>query len=83
LALAPPILQKQPDTLSSKNVRDGFFRSIGSFLQGSQVYTVSVPAGQYLTKSYTVTISNGQLDLGLQGQTGNGSFARINGLDIG
>jgi fibronectin type 3 domain-containing protein len=57
-------------------------QSEGIFFQGVQVDTVTSPAGQFLVKTYTVTVANGQLDLGIQGLSSLDSNARINGLDI-
>jgi hypothetical protein len=56
--------------------------TMGVSFQGTQVDSFSVAAGQYAQKTYSVTVSNGQLDLGLAGLAGSGSIARINGLDI-
>ena len=48
-----------------------------------QVDTVSVAAGQVYTKTYTVSVSDGQLTLRLKDLGGNDPSTVINGLEIG
>ena len=50
--------------------------------EGTQVDTVSTAAGQIVTKSYTVTVSAGQLDLSLQDQGGSDPNVVIEALDV-
>jgi fibronectin type 3 domain-containing protein len=51
------------------------------FIQGTEVATVSTVAGEVTTPSYTVTVTNGELTLGLIG-VGSDGFAVIEGLVI-
>jgi hypothetical protein len=47
-----------------------------------QIDNLSNAAGQILTRSYTVTVTNGQLDLGLQALGGLNTAAVIVGMEI-
>src|SRR5205807_4847931 len=60
----------------------GFAKNaMGVFLQGTQVDSVSTSGpGVFAVKTYTVTISTGQLDLGLRNL--GGDDAVINGLEV-
>jgi FG-GAP-like repeat/Bacterial Ig-like domain len=56
--------------------------AMGIYLEGTKVDTVSAAAGQYLTKTYMVNVTGGQLTVEIVGQAGANSIARINGLSI-
>src|SRR5438094_387745 len=56
-------------------------RNMGVFLQGAQVDSVSTSApGQFAVRTYTVSVGNGQLDLGLRNLGGDNPV--MNGLTI-
>src|SRR5262249_6580290 len=55
---------------------------MGIFLEGSQVDTLTTAAGQILTRTYTVTVSDGQLNLQLKDLGGSDSNVVINGPDL-
>jgi fibronectin type 3 domain-containing protein len=57
-------------------------QGMGVFFQGTQVDNLSNAAGQIITKTYSVTVTNGQLDLGLQALGGANSAAVIEGMEI-
>jgi fibronectin type 3 domain-containing protein/uncharacterized protein YkwD len=57
-------------------------QGMGISFQGTQVDNVSNAAGQILTRSYTVTVTNGQLDLGLSALGGLNTAAVIEGMEI-
>ncbi|WP_422928853.1 hypothetical protein [Singulisphaera sp. PoT] len=61
-----------------------FAHKANVFLQGTQVGTIATAAGQIVTPSYRVTVSNGQLQLRLQQVTGAGlaGYAVIQGLTL-
>ena len=50
--------------LTSGDAR-GFHDKEGVYLQGVRVDTIATAAGRYVTRTYTVTVTTGQLDLGL------------------
>jgi fibronectin type 3 domain-containing protein len=50
--------------------------------QGTQVDTVSNVAGQIITKTYVVTVANGQLDLGLTALSGPNQAVVLEGMEI-
>ena len=54
----------------------------GVFLQGTQVDSVTTNVNQFYTHTYTVTVTNGQLILGLQDLGGVDPNVVINALDI-
>jgi fibronectin type 3 domain-containing protein len=58
-------------------------QGMGISFQGQQVDNVSTVAGQIVSKTYLVTVSNGQLDLGLQAMGGLNSAVAIDALEIG
>ncbi len=55
---------------------------MGVFLEGTQVDSVTAPAGQYVMRTYSVTVSDGQLTLQLKDLGGSDPNVVINGLDI-
>ena len=55
---------------------------MGVFLEGTQVDSVTAPAGQFVTRSYTATVSDGQLTLQLKDLGGSDGNTVIDGLDI-
>jgi fibronectin type 3 domain-containing protein/uncharacterized protein YkwD len=57
-------------------------QGMGVSFQGTQVDNLSNAAGQVITKTYTVTVSNGQLNLGLQALGGTNTAAVIEGMEI-
>ncbi len=54
----------------------------GIFLEGSQVDSVNTAAGQIVSKTYTVTVNDGQLTLQLKDLGGVDPYVAIEGLDI-
>ncbi len=56
--------------------------NMGVWLEGVQVDTVSTAAGQFVRKTYSVTVSDGQLTLRLRDLGGSDPFAVINALEI-
>jgi len=56
--------------------------SQGVFLQGAQVDSVTTSVRQFYTRTYTVTVTNGQLTLKLQDLGGVDPNVVINALDI-
>jgi hypothetical protein len=54
----------------------------GVFLEGSLYDVVATAAGQVVTRSYTVVVNDGQLDIRLAGLAGKDPYAVIAGLDI-
>jgi subtilase family serine protease len=57
-------------------------QGMGISFQGTQVDNLSNPAGQVLTRTYVVTVTNGQLDLGLSALGGLNTAAVIEGMEI-
>lgn len=55
---------------------------MGVFLEGTHVDTVTADAGQYQTRTFTVTVSDGQLTLALQDLGGANNLIMINSLDV-
>ncbi len=55
---------------------------MGVFLEGSQVDSVNAAVGQVVTRTYTVTVSDGQLTLLLRDLGGDDPYVVINGLEI-
>jgi hypothetical protein len=55
---------------------------MGVYLQNQQVDSVTTTAGQLVTKTYTVTITNGQLQLGLYNLGATDPFVWIQSLSI-
>jgi PKD repeat protein len=55
---------------------------MGVFFEGQLVDTLTVQANQFITPSYTVTVADGQLTLGLRDFGGSDPYAIINGLRI-
>ncbi len=55
---------------------------MGIFLEGTQLDSVHAAAGQVVTRTYTVTVSDAQLTLLLKDLGGNDPYAVINGLEI-
>jgi fibronectin type 3 domain-containing protein len=55
---------------------------MGIFLEGTQVDSVTTAAGQIVTPSYTVTVSDGQLNLQMKDLGGSDPNTVIEGLDI-
>jgi fibronectin type 3 domain-containing protein len=60
------------------SVRD----EMGIFLEGTHVDTVTSAAGQYETRIFTVTVSDGQLTLTLEDLGGANNLVMINSLDV-
>lgn len=60
------------------SVRD----EMGIFLEGTHVDTVTSAAGQYETRTFTVTVSDGQLTLTLEDLGGANNLVMINSLDV-
>jgi hypothetical protein len=56
--------------------------NMGVWLEGVQVDMVSTAAGQFIRKTYSVTVSDGQLTLRLHDLGGSDPSAVINGLEI-
>jgi fibronectin type 3 domain-containing protein len=56
--------------------------AMGVSFQGTQVDSFTTAAGQFITRTYLVTVSNGQLDLGLAGLGPTSPYAVINALTI-
>ena len=59
-----------------------YAHDVAVFLQGTQVDMVSTGKGQIVSRSYTVNVTGGQLDLRLKGLGGASSYACIEALDI-
>src|SRR5262249_32725733 len=55
---------------------------MGIFLEGTQVDSVSTAAGQFLTSTYSVTVSDGQLTLRLKDLGGSDPNVVLNALSI-
>ncbi len=55
---------------------------MGIFLEGVQVDTVTTAAGQWVTKTYSVSVSDAQLTLLLDDLGGSDAFVMINGLEV-
>ena len=55
---------------------------MGVILEGAQVDSVSTAAGQSAANTYRVSVSDGQLNLGLNDQGGSDPWVMINGLDV-
>jgi fibronectin type 3 domain-containing protein len=55
---------------------------IGVFLEGAQVDSVTTAAGQWATRTYAVTVNDGQLTLRLRDLGGNDPNAVLNALDV-
>jgi fibronectin type 3 domain-containing protein len=56
--------------------------AMGVSFQGTQVDSFTTAANQFITRTYLVTVSNGQLDLGLVGLGPTSPYAVINALVI-
>lgn len=54
----------------------------GIFLQGTQVDSITTNVGQFVTRTYSVTVTNGRLTLGLQDLGGSDPNVVISTLDI-
>jgi fibronectin type 3 domain-containing protein len=55
---------------------------MGIFLEGTHLDTVTATAGQYETRTFTVTVADGQLTLTLQDLGGANNLVMINSLDV-
>ncbi len=55
---------------------------MGVYLEGVQVDSVTTAAGQFVTRTYRTSVSDGQLTLGLRDLGGSDSWVMINGLDV-
>ena len=55
---------------------------MGIFLEGSQVDTVTTAAGQVLTMTYAVNVTDGQLDVLLDDLGGANAFVTLVGLEV-
>jgi fibronectin type 3 domain-containing protein/subtilisin family serine protease len=55
---------------------------MGVFLEGTQVDSVTTAAGQWLTRTYAVTVNDGQLTLRLRDLGGSDPNAVLNALDV-
>jgi len=55
---------------------------MGVFLEGAHVDTVTTARGQFFTRSYQVTVADGQLTLGLDDLGGKSPFVVINALEV-
>lgn len=56
--------------------------SMGVFIEGTQYDTVTTAAGQVSSRTYNVTVADGQLNLGLQDLAGPDANVSIVGLEI-
>ncbi|MHB0961158.1 MAG: S8 family serine peptidase [Pirellulaceae bacterium] len=70
------------DVVLSMGDAGGVHDQMGVFLEGTQVDTVSTAAGQYVIKTYTVAVDDGQLTLQLIDQGGTNANVVINGLEV-
>ncbi len=55
---------------------------MGIFLEGVQVDTVTSAAGQIVVRTYTVTVTDGQLNLQMKDLGGSDPYTEIEGLDV-
>ena len=55
---------------------------VGVFLEGVQVDTITTAGGQTVTRTYRVSVSDGQLNLRLADLGGSDWWAMINALDV-
>lgn len=55
---------------------------MGVIIEGILVDTIDTPAGDYVTKTYRVTVADGQLTLTLEDLGGVNADVMINGLDV-
>ena len=55
---------------------------MGIYLEGEQVDTISTLAGQFTTRTYTVSVTDGQLTVGLRDLGGTDVNAVINALEV-
>jgi ELWxxDGT repeat protein len=69
-------------TLDLGDTESASHDDVGVFLQGTQVATVTTPAGQVLAYTYTVVVTNGTLTVRLQDQGGSDPNFAIAGLSV-
>ena len=56
--------------------------NMGVYLEGVQVDTVTTQPGEYVTVTYQVTVSDGQLNLAFEDLGGEGQFVIINSIEV-
>src|SRR5205814_5035485 len=54
----------------------------GLYFEGALTDVVSVAAGQYVTRTYDVTVGDGQLTFRLRNMAGTQATALVNGLEL-
>jgi hypothetical protein len=69
-------------TLTTGDMGAAQHDQMGIFLEGTQVDTVSTAAGQIVTRTYTVTVADGQLNLQMKDLGGSDPNITIEGLDV-
>src|SRR6185437_6663657 len=70
-------------TLTMADMAGALHDDVGVYFQGNQYDEVTLPINQALVKTYSVQVTNGQLDLRLADLGGTDPYAVINGLSIG
>src|SRR5690606_24155979 len=55
---------------------------MGIFLEGTHVDTVTAAAGEYETRTFTITVTDGQVTLALEDLGGANNLVMINSLDV-
>ncbi len=79
---AEPAVYDVTITLGDGSTGTGPRDDMGLFIEGQQLATVTTNPGQYVVKTFQVTVSDGQFNLRLEDQGGSDPLVLLNGLVV-